>query len=253
MGIRENQDDMFIWERREEGILVVGILDGHGREVGRVAAQAARKAFLEYFDENYSGLNSDPVTCFQNGFQYVHAAIKVAFRVFYESNGSQVSEAETGYLMKKKNPAQNWSCVHGGTSCSIVALVGNYLYCANVGDSSVTLCTGTPISTTDLVEDVIDLGITSLPGGISSDPPVPPADPTPEKANTIVFSAEHSPESVEEFYRMRRFRSRDTDSSQTALYVVYDSPSVEKILCPPVFFVDSDGTATVTNRGRLSC
>jgi serine/threonine protein phosphatase PrpC len=29
-GSRENQDDMFIWEKKEFDILVLGLLDGHG-------------------------------------------------------------------------------------------------------------------------------------------------------------------------------------------------------------------------------
>jgi hypothetical protein len=246
---------MFIWERRAEGLFVAGILDGHGREVGRVAAQAARVAFIAYFDAHYQELFTDPVTCLQNGFVFAHAAIKREFCSHYERIGSLVTQAEEGYLMKKKSASQAWSCVHGGSSCSITALVGNYLYCANVGDSSVTLCTGTPVPAADLMEDVVDLGITSLPDYDPNAPPVPTAesvDASADKSNTIIVSAEHSPESPEEFHRMRRFRPRESDPKQTSLYVVYDSPSVEKVLCPPVFFVDSDGTATVTNRGRYT-
>ena len=245
---------MFIWERREENVFVMGILDGHGREVGKVAAQAARKAFLNYFDENYQDLFVDPVSCLHNSFLCAHAAIKRAFVLYYERIGSVVTEAEEGYLMKKKAGAQAWSCVHGGSSCSVIALVGNYLYSANVGDSSVTMCTGTPIRTAGLMEDVVDLGITSLPDYNPNAPlvaaMVDDVDAANDKTSTIIVSAEHSPESPEEFYRMRRFRARDSDSMQTSLHVVYDSPSVEKVLCPPVFFVDTDGTATVTNRGR---
>ena len=37
-GSSENQDDMFIWEKKEFDILVLGILDGHGWEVGQVTA-----------------------------------------------------------------------------------------------------------------------------------------------------------------------------------------------------------------------
>lgn len=249
-GSRENQDDMFIWERRDESIFVVGILDGHGREVGRVAAQAARKAFLQYFDEHYRELYSDPVSCLHKSFVFAHANIKREFCAHYESMGTQVVEAEEGFLMKRKNPAQAWSCVHGGSSCSLVAMVGNYLYSANVGDSSVTLCTGTPVPVAGLFEDVVDIGITSLPDGGSVLTPASAPTQVAERSNTIVVTAEHSPECPDEFYRLRRFRCRETDSLQTSLYVVYDSPSVEKVLCPPVFFVDPEGVATVTNRGR---
>lgn len=244
---------MFVWERpgAEEPVYVVGVLDGHGREVGRVAAQAARVAFISYFDENYRKLFSDPVECLHHSFVHAHAAIKKEFCAHYERIGAQVTESEEGFLMKRKSSSQPWSCVHGGSSCSIIAIVGNTLYSANVGDSTVTLCTGTPIPVGGVMQDVVDIGLTSLPGAAS-----PPAtEPTAarestERSNTVLVTAEHSPESPEEFYRMRRFRCRETDSMQTALHVVYDSPSVEKVLCPPVFFVDGEATATVTNRGR---
>ena len=36
-GGRENQDDYFIWERKQESICIVCVLDGHGRDVGKPA------------------------------------------------------------------------------------------------------------------------------------------------------------------------------------------------------------------------
>lgn len=42
--------------------------------------------------------------------------------------------------MKRRSMTQPWSCVHGGTSATLVALVeGRTLYTANVGDSSALL------------------------------------------------------------------------------------------------------------------
>lgn len=39
--------------------------------------------------------------------------------------------------MKRRNVAQPWTCVHGGTSATLVALLeGRTLFTANVGDSS---------------------------------------------------------------------------------------------------------------------
>ena len=35
-GGRENQDDFFIWENPSRGLMVTGVLDGHGRDVGKV-------------------------------------------------------------------------------------------------------------------------------------------------------------------------------------------------------------------------
>lgn len=232
---------------------MMGVLDGHGREVGKVAAQSGRAAFQRYFDEHFHELIADPVGCLHQSFLMAHAAIKAEFRAHFERMGFEVSESEDGFLMKKKSTTPTWSCVHGGTSCSLIAKVGDFLYSANVGDSSVTLCTGTPIATTGIVEDIIDTAVASADSGAVVVPEVITdvvAEAAPLKSGAIVVTAEHSPECPLEFYRLRNFRKRDSDGLQSALYVVYDSPSIEKVLCPPVFFIDSAGTATVTNRGR---
>lgn len=45
-----------------------------------------------------------------------------------------------GYLMKRRSMTQPWTCVHGGTSATLVALLeGRTLLTANVGDSSALL------------------------------------------------------------------------------------------------------------------
>ena len=36
-GGRENQDDFFVWENPSRGLMVTGVLDGHGRDVGKVS------------------------------------------------------------------------------------------------------------------------------------------------------------------------------------------------------------------------
>jgi hypothetical protein len=54
-------------------------------------------------------------------------------------------------------------------------------------------------------------------------------------AKVLVLTAEHSPESPYEFDRLRRYRSREGDDSQPALFVVYDSPSHDKSHCQEVF------------------
>lgn len=45
-----------------------------------------------------------------------------------------------GYLMKRRSVTHPWTCVHGGTSATLVALLeGRTLLTANVGDSSALL------------------------------------------------------------------------------------------------------------------
>lgn len=104
-------------------------------------------------------------------------------------------------------------------------------------------------------------------------PPPPPAD----DAQTLLVTADHSPESVREFERMRlthpaqrppplppqhgaaasngsigqqQQQQLGAAFSVPRLLVVYDSPSSNKLKCPAVFDVDLKGTPRVTNKGR---
>jgi serine/threonine protein phosphatase PrpC len=87
-GGRENQDSFFVWSKRstkpgDENILVCGVLDGHGREVGKVAAIAAKAALLKYFDDHHEQLRINPYECLVSAHNIAHINVKEAFR--YES------------------------------------------------------------------------------------------------------------------------------------------------------------------------
>jgi hypothetical protein len=51
-GSKENQDDYFVFERTDKGIIVLCILDGHGRDVGKAAAETGRDALHGFFSEH---------------------------------------------------------------------------------------------------------------------------------------------------------------------------------------------------------
>jgi hypothetical protein len=280
--VRENQDESFIWEDRSQGLCVAGVLDGHGREVGRIAAQAARIALEAYFTEKRVSLARDPVSTLCHAFPFAHRAIKAAFRDFYISQGWEVAETPEGYLTKRRITNSVWSCIHGGTSCSLVALVGGVLYSANVGDSSTALCAPLPVLEPQIVEDIVDDALEGLvinhpnknghqqqqlrDGGgdgeamdvsvhassqATKDAPSYPGSEPVTRSKTIMITQEHSPECAHEFYRLRAFRPHSEDPCQPSMYVIYDSPGTEKALCPPIFVVDrASGEASVTNRGR---
>lgn len=243
-GGRENQDDFFVWQKREYGVTIACVLDGHGREVGKVAAVAARLALLKYCEETLQELLESPYKWLVNAHEIAHREIKAAFRKELEGQGFEVQEViPEGYLLKRKL-SQAWSCVHGGSTCSIVATIGFDMYIANVGDSSATLCTKLPVLRKS---QLIHLG------DAACDDRIVPFDGTKEDdipANTLELTANHSPESPSEFLRLRAFRHRDGDPTQPLLMVVYDSPSCEKCRCNPVFELNAEGVPCVTNKGR---
>ena len=245
-GGRENQDDFLVFQQK--GVIVLCIFDGHGREVGKIAANAARISVKQHCEECFSELVSDPTTWLIKAHEKAHLYIKESFKKELEKQGYLVEEERSGYLLKRKSLVQSQTCVHGGSSCSIIAIVGTNMYVANVGDSAGLLCTTKPVLNNSITNHLIDAAIpTTSPlhqmrlNGLSND--------TQELKDNIVVTAEHSPECPYEFYRLREFRPRDGDKTQPSLLVVYDSPSHEKSRCNPVFSLEN-GKAIVTNNGK---
>lgn len=233
---------MFIFERNDLNICVIGVLDGHGRDVGQTASLTGRKFLLNYFEKNCENLLNDPYNCLVEGINQAHSAIKASFIQVLQQKGWEVQTTGEDYLVKRKNSSTPWACVHGGTSCSIIALVNTVLYIANVGDSSGILSTSHPILHPSMIHHLGDSALNHKRN-------IRPTDQTDEYFDTLVLTAEHSPESPEEFLRMREFRCRDGDPSQPSLLVVYDAATHDKSRCSPVFSLDRNGKPIVTNRG----
>eukprot|EP01035_Chromulina_nebulosa_P042056 gene42056-56946_t len=176
-GGKENQDDSFVWMQKRSNIgdrvTVLCVLDGHGREVGKVAAVAAKNRLFSYLDENYlelvradsNGDTSAVARFLVEAHIAAHNEIRNAFRQELESLGFEVRESSSfdefrvlsstansspvgvdggSYLLKRRPPSTQWTCIHGGSSCTLVAVVGSRVYVANVGDSSALLCSSHP-------------------------------------------------------------------------------------------------------------
>ena len=244
-GGRENQDDYFIWQRPTEGVCILGVLDGHGRDVGKLAAQSGKRFLLAHFEEHYQKIAANPLEALSEALHFCHLEIKRSFHEELSKNGFEVSEAPEGYLLKRKSGLQQaWLCVHGGTSCSITALIGTMLYTANVGDSSGILCSNHPVLCASLL---VHVGDAAMPGSTTTSQAVPMGGDI--ATDTITITAEHSPESYTEYNRMRMFRCSEDDSSRPALHVVYDTPGQEKIRCPPCFTIDDSGSLVLSDKG----
>lgn len=273
--------------KKDDNLIVLCVLDGHGREVGRIAAESAKSCLFQHLDDNYSSLIASPVDFLINCHAIAHEHIKKSFQAELEGQGFEVSVSEEGYLLKRKQPQDQWACVHGGTSCSMVALVGQTLYTANVGDSSGILCAAYPVlHQTETNQYITDAALSSSGGGGGASPGradsgrkgcashhiaaaspdsaaavSPPADSN-GYSNTLVITAEHSPESPYEYRRLREFRRRVGDASLPSLMVVYDSNSHDKNRCNPVFEEDtataaegegsSSSNLRITNKGRCA-
>lgn len=248
-GGKENQDDCFVWSSIEKGICVLCILDGHGREVGKSAAKAAKRSLQEFFQEHHSELKVSPYNCLIRAHEEAHLAIKTQFKCDLEQDGYDVMESHEGYLLKSKRGQKQWLCIHGGSTCSVCALVDGNLFIANVGDSSAILCS----TQQDLCKaDVTMVGDAAVHNELSKQytNSIHVDDSNSKnKSATIVITADHSPESPYEFLRLRDFRSSEESREQPSLNIVYDSPTYEKAKCPPVFSLSENGLPILNNKG----
>ncbi|CAM9709405.1 unnamed protein product, partial [Phaeothamnion confervicola] len=249
-GMHENQDDCFVWRHPSSGSVVIGVLDGHGRDVGQLASACVKEFMLAWLARRWGEVLADPAEAFRVMFAEAHVSMLHAFREHLTAQGWAVKE-QGGYLMKRRSLAQPWTCVHGGTSGSVVAVVeGRRLLTANVGDSSCLLAA--PCTDPGTVGHVPGPGGAPAPAvniGAGETPTAADAAATAD-VQTLLLTADHSPESRREFCRMRLTHPSPANPRVPNLLVVYDSPTPVKLKCNPVFELDASGTPRVTGRGR---
>lgn len=250
-GGKENQDDFLVWEDKSSGTAVIAIFDGHGREVGKVAAQSAKEAMKKFLDENLSDLIATPTDALVAVHELAHTHIRNCFMDHFQRIGYEVKESD-GYLLRRKLISENWSCIHGGTSCSVIAIVQSMMYIANVGDSTGILCSRRPVLCRSQMQYIRDSSLPSTVANNVSENREITMNAFKGCEKTMILTAEHSPECSYEYERLRLFRSREGDESLPSLRVIYDASSHDKSKCSTVFSNDSNGKLTLTNNGRYS-
>lgn len=220
-GGQSNQDACDTFEVPGENCIVFGVYDGHGRELGELASTVAKESIRSSICEPgaVARLRNNSEEFLIVVFRKAHEAIREAFRQRYQASGWEVQDTEENFLIKRQSAAQPWTCTHGGTTATVVIVLDGWrMIVANVGDS------------------------TALWGGID------------QEAQTLhrELSAEHSPESIEEFERVRKFKALESDPSGSypEMRFVYDAPSFSKSQCPPIFEVGPSGQIKVTGNGR---
>ncbi|KAH9259376.1 hypothetical protein BASA81_002419 [Batrachochytrium salamandrivorans] len=201
-------------------VVVLAVYDGHGRELGELASEVAKDSVRESLSRAgvIARLRENSEAVMIEVFKQAHEAIRDSFRDKYVKLGVEVQDTEDGYLLKRSAPSQPWTCTHGGTTATVVVILDGWrMIVANVGDS------------------------TALWGGLDGE------------STTLhrELSAEHSPESVEEFDRVRAFKPCGQHPFPVPdMRFVYDAPSFSKSQCPPIFDFNDKGVARVTGNGR---
>ncbi len=207
-----NQDDAEIIHISQDAI-VFGVFDGHGRDLGELASKVAKDSFRNALKSKgmIDRLRADPHLIMNELFKAAHVDIRNAFREKYHEAKWEVMDTDEGYIIKRQNKKSPWTCTHGGTTATVVVILdGRRMIVANVGDSS------------------------AVWGGRGKDGSIIAKE----------LNAEHSPESIEEYNRVRAFRPAPPIEGASAksnglilpeMKFVYDAPSYSKNQCNNIF------------------
>ena len=195
-GSRDNQDDFFKWTNGSKDICVICVLDGHGKEYGKLVAEVGKRALIELLDSRGEELLGDVTAFLIECFSHANESIKNALVQLMGENKWEVQVSESGNIFVKKSEFSAWTRVQGGTTCTIVAVVGRNVYTANVGDSSALLCTKYPILQHSLLNYIVD---SAIPSGTIIENELYDNSPT----SSLEITPNHSANSKREFIRTR--------------------------------------------------
>lgn len=140
-GGHENQDRVAIFDL-DDGTKVMVVTDGHGKQYGGFFAKATVDFLKEYICANFkSQFHEDKRAFIQRMFTEIQNHLRESIIGELTSNGYIVDESNGYPIFKANNDHSEWSVLLGGTTLSMVIItMDNKMYIANVGDSSVKLC-----------------------------------------------------------------------------------------------------------------
>jgi serine/threonine protein phosphatase PrpC len=192
-GGHQNQDNFLIFSRPSEKLYVFAMIDGHGTELGSVAANTVRSCILDYLTHNFLELKNNPVQTLNNIFILSHNSIKDAFKIELTRKKYDFTETSDGYFVKN---GLFMSDIVGGATCSVIVLVDDIIYIANVGDSSGILFSN--ISCLNQQRDVHHVYDFAFPEGIKE------LDKNDDSTNMLFLTADHSPCNMDEIKRINK-------------------------------------------------
>lgn len=252
-GNRTNQDVLFKIQLPDQNGCLIGVADGHG-EHGEIAAQTTEKCFRSSIQNRFSELVENPVAFLESNFEEIQNQIRLELRDLYEKKGLDVQIEENGCISKRNPPSDvytklngyRWFDVIGGTTLSVVLLLGKIMYIANVGDSSGLLCSKYPILKNSHIKYEKDAAV---PLKIVTNI-VNPDEPSSNYIEITVNT--HSPENPAEYVRMRDVKRSEDNPHMAELMCIYDKQYEEKVDCPKVFNISEEGIPTVRSDEEIN-
>jgi serine/threonine protein phosphatase PrpC len=237
-GGRVNQDRYTVFTIPEHDVCAISVADGHCIETGHFAADITKKCLEELLKNRINELIENPVIFLEICCNIIHEEIRKRLVEIIEKPWYEVKVDESGVILKRKLESLYWNEIRGGTTFSIVVLIGKKIYIANLGDSTGLLCCKHPV-----------LGLSNIKYEKDAANPtkvMPNGDVNGSLSTYIELTCDHSPESVDEYIRMRDFKCSDENPNRAELLCIYDTQnSPYKPSCPSVFNISESGIPTV--------
>jgi len=236
-GNRDNQDRYSVFTAPEHDVCAISVADGHSAETGHFAADITKKCLEELLEKRLAELIENPVAFLEFCCDYIHEQIRIGLVEIMEKDGYKVKVDESGVILKNKHEFLGWNDLKGGTTFSIIVLIGRKIYMANVGDSSGLLCCKHPILKTSHIKYEKDAANPTKEMRIE--------DTETSPSTHIELTRDHSPESIDEYTRMRTFKCSDEKPNHAELLCVYDNQNKHKSRCPNVFDISESGIPSI--------
>ena len=255
-GNRENQDDYFVVLKPEIDCCIFGIADGHGKYTGKLVANVCKQNTEEFIDANLEELENNTVSFLEKIFPHLHQQVRLALAEYAGKNGEEVVvDPSSGIVTSRKYKTQNFTHINGGSTFSIIIIKNGKMYIANVGDSTGLLCAKHDNLNQsclkyekDVAEAVAEVAIAEVVVTEVAIAEVAIAK-VDSFTNKLVITREHSPENINEYKRIRKFRQSKENPNCAELKFVYDEQGREKSWCPPIFNVSEEGVPTIIEEG----
>jgi serine/threonine protein phosphatase PrpC len=138
-GSNTNQDESFVLIDTDLDLVINCILDGHGSDYGEHIAKGTKEFMTTKINMEKDKLLDNPQEYLTALFLEANENCKQILMEVLSKSSIQFKE-EYGIIYSRKHSTSMWSKVRGGTTCTMVVIIKNKLFTANVGDSKSLLC-----------------------------------------------------------------------------------------------------------------
>lgn len=250
-GMTENQDDCFTIKIRSQNILIVGVLDGHGKEHGKEVTIAAKEAMCDYFSQPsiIPALTADTYVCLVSAFEHANQAVKKCISSKQSSSPTSISgltqslpDRPGSHLPmnieeflrdpegndRRSITSENSYQADGGLVGTVMAIVNGVAVVAGVGDVTALATVNVGMhSCESIIQDCAVRFVGDAANSHTSQLALSSIAPVIKRVvsdglASYVLSHVHSPDDVHEFQRLLSFSNRQTTAVREPLRLLYD-------------------------------